>query len=231
MSLIKVENLSMSYEGNRVVDNLSFSVENGDYLCIIGENGSGKTTLLKGLLGLKKIDSGKIIFSNTLSRSLIGYLPQQSDYQKDFPASVKEVVLSGTLGKKKFHPFYTASDKKSAADAMKKLEIDDISSKCYHDLSGGQQQRVLLARAICASDKLIILDEPVTGLDMAAGDEMYKVISKLNRSGVTVVMISHDINRVLAYAKHILHIRDSKMLFYGSAKEYKEKISSGAVWE
>jgi len=221
MALITLENVNMSYEGKKVINNLNMSVESGDYLCIVGENGSGKTTLLKGLVGLKKIDSGSISFGEGLKQREIGYLPQQTDVQRDFPASVKEVVRSGRIGMKLMKPFYNREDKKIAEDAMSKLEISDLSDKCYHELSGGQQQRVLLARAICAGEKLLILDEPVNGLDSNSAQEMYEIIKRLNNDGMTVIMISHDMNKVIESAKKILHIGNNEILFYGKASEYR----------
>jgi len=221
MALITLENVNMSYEGKKVINNLNMSVESGDYLCIVGENGSGKTTLLKGLVGLKKIDSGSISFGEGLKQREIGYLPQQTDVQRDFPASVKEVVRSGRIGMKLMKPFYNREDKKIAEDAMSKLEISDLSDKCYHELSGGQQQRVLLARAICAGEKLLILDEPVNGLDSNSAQEMYEIIKRLNNDGMTVIMISHDMNKVIESAKKILHIGNNEILFCGKASEYR----------
>lgn len=220
MSLVTLENVNMSYEGVQVINNLNLTVDSGDYLCIVGENGSGKTTLLKGLLGLKKIDSGTITFGEGLKQREIGYLPQQTDVQRDFPASVKEVVRSGRIGTKLFKAFYNREDKKISDDAMKKLEISELSTKCYHELSGGQQQRVLLARAITASEKLLILDEPVSGLDSNSASEMYEIIRRLNNDGMTVIMISHDMDKVIESAKKILHIGNNEILFYGNTSEY-----------
>lgn len=231
MPLIKLKNINMSYEGTQVITNLSLSVNQGDYLHIVGENGSGKTTLLKGLLKLKKLDSGEIVFGEELKKNEIGYLPQQTEIQKDFPASVKEVVLSGRISKKRIGMFYGATDKKIAKNAMKKLEISDIAKKCYHDLSGGQQQRVLLARALCASQKLLILDEPVSGLDMSTTQELYEIIDMLNREGMTIIMITHDIERVMKSKGNVLHLGKSRTLFYGSCNEYKSKAADGGLWE
>ena len=231
MALIELKNVTMSYEGMRVITDLSLSVNKGDYLCIVGENGTGKTTLIKGLLGLKKLDSGEIVFGDGLKKNEIGYLPQQSDLQKDFPASVREVVLSGRINKKGFCPFFTSKDRKICTDAMKRLEIDNLASKCYHDLSGGQQQRVLLARAICASENLLILDEPVSGLDLVAAEEMYAVIDRLNSEGMTVIMISHDIKRVQKLNGFILHLGHKKEIFYGKSSEYKKYAIESGLWE
>ncbi len=219
MSLFKASGLCLSYNGENVVTDLDFEINKGDYLCIVGQNGSGKSTLIKALLGLKKPSSGQLCHSDGLKPREIGYLPQQTPAQKDFPASVYEVVLSGMLGKKKFFSYYTKADCKKAEENMKKLNIDNLKNKCYRTLSGGQQQRVLLARALCACTSVLLLDEPVTGLDPAASAEMYSIISDLNREGLTVVMVSHDINAAVANAKSILHLHN-RSLFFGSTSDY-----------
>ncbi len=220
MPVITAKDISMSYEGKTVIDNVSFSINSGDYLCILGENGSGKTTLLKALTGLKKIDSGSLGFGDGLCRRDIGYLPQQADFQRDFPASVREVVLSGCINSMRFKPFYTKKEKFMALSAMTKLDILPLAYKCYHELSGGQQQKVLLARALCASKKLLILDEPTTALDFSASNEFYSLISKLNSEGMTVIMISHDIANSVKYARTILHLGDKGNNFFGTSDEY-----------
>lgn len=191
MSLIKIENASLGYEGKTVVNDISVDIKEKDYICIVGENGSGKTTLMKALLGLLKPLSGSITYSDGLKQNEIGYLPQSSDIQRDFPASVQEVVLSGCLNKKHTF-FYSKEQKKTAAENMKLTGIYDLRKKCFRELSGGQRQRVMLARALCATHKLIILDEPVTGLDPMAMADMYALIKKLNESGITIIMVSHD---------------------------------------
>ena len=219
MALISCENLSLAYEGKTIVSDINFKVSKGDYLCIAGENGSGKTTLMKALLGLKKPASGKIIFGDGLTKKDIGYLPQQTEIQRDFPASVKEIVLSGFVGKSGLRPFYSKKEKSSAEKNMEILGIKDFGKKCYRELSGGQQQRVLLARALCATEKLLLLDEPVAGLDPMATAEFYKIIASLNREGITIIMVSHDIQAAIDQASHILHLRH-RSLFFGPAKEY-----------
>lgn len=220
MSLIKIENLCLGYDGENVVENLSFSVEKGDYLCIVGENGSGKSTLIKALPGLKKPTSGVIIYGDGLGKNKIGYLPQQTPAQKDFPASVYEVVLSGCLGSKNLFGLYTRRDKRTALDNMAILGISDLKNKCYRTLSGGQQQRVLLARALCATKTLLLLDEPVTGLDPTATREMYELIYHLNIDHkITVIMVSHDISASVKYASHILHMKKNGV-FFGTKEEY-----------
>ncbi len=217
MSLIKVEKLSLAYE-SLLVENLNFSVNAGDYLCIVGENGSGKTTLMKTLLGLKKPAAGSISIGDGLKKNEIGYLPQQTVVQKDFPASVREVVLSGCQSRLGRRPFYSRELKALAQSNMKRMGIDGIAGKCYRDLSGGQQQRVLLARALCAAEKVLLLDEPVSGLDPKVTAEMYSLIEDLNKEGITIIMISHDIHAAVRYASHILHIGDS--IFFGTRDEY-----------
>lgn len=219
MSLISCKNICLSYENNPVIDNLSFSVEAGDYLCIVGENGSGKSTLVKAVLGLKETTSGHLHFGEGLKKGEIGYIAQQTNIQKDFPASVYEVVISGCLSDKKT-VFYTKKHKKLAEDNMKKLDIYSLKSKCFRELSGGQQQRVLLARALCATKKLLLLDEPVTGLDPLVTNEFYSIIKSINKDyGITIIMVSHDLHAALNNASHILHINKNGD-FYGTVNEY-----------
>ena len=220
MSLITVRQLSIGYEGVAVEENIDFKVDVGDYLCIVGENGSGKTTLMKTLLGLTEPLSGEILTGDGLTKNGIGYLPQQTMVQKDFPASVLEIVLSGFQKKAGLRPFYTASEKKAALVNMERLQIDDLKNSCYRELSGGQQQRALLARALCATEKLLLLDEPVSGLDPKVTLEMYELIEGLNKDGVTIIMISHDIAAAVKYASHILHI--GTRCFFGTRDEYIE---------
>lgn len=220
MSLITCKNVTFSYEGIPVLTDVNFSVETGDYLCIIGENGSGKSTLMKGLLHLKHPSSGTITTGDGLLHREIGYLPQQTAAQKDFPASVLEVVLSGRLNHPHFPPFYTAADRKEAQKNMELLELLPLKNRCYRDLSGGQQQRVLLARALCATKKLLLLDEPVTGLDPVMTAEMYQLIRRINREQqITIIMVSHDLGNALTDATHILHL-DQKQLFFGTTNDY-----------
>ena len=210
MAQINCLDLSLGYGSNVIVSGLNFSVNAGDYLCIIGENGSGKTTLMKTILGLQAPTSGKIIFGEGITSKEIGYLPQQTEVQKDFPASVWEVVLSGFQGRCGLRPFYKKSEKNFARQAIQRMGIEEITAHCYRELSGGQQQRVLLARALCSTRKIIFLDEPVSGLDPQASSEMYKLIEELNRNdGITIIMISHDIEAALKYSSHILKISTS----------------------
>ena len=219
MPQIQCTDLTLGYGSQEILSGLSFEVNAGDYLCIVGENGSGKTTLMKTLLGLTKPLSGSIVFGDGVTSRTIGYLPQQTDVQRDFPASVREIVLSGCLGRDGFRPFYTKADKAKAERAMERMNITELSRRCYRELSGGQQQRVLLARALCATEKLLLLDEPVAGLDPKVTAEMYELIESLNKNdGVTVIMISHDIENSLPYADHILHIGNE--LFFGTKQAY-----------
>lgn len=205
MVQIEAKDLSLGYEKQVVVKDLNFTVSEKDYLCIIGENGSGKTTLVKTLLSLNEPLKGTISFSGGLKRNEIGYLPQQSNVQRDFPATVEEIVMSGFAGKGgKF--FYDASQKKKALENMERMKVKDLSSSSFSQLSGGQQQRVLLARALCASQKVLLLDEPVSGLDPQASASMYELIRQLNKEGMTIIMITHDIEDVIDDASHILQI-------------------------
>lgn len=224
MALITCKNLSFAYDGRTVVKNLDFTVEQGDYLCIVGENGSGKSTLIKGLLGLLKPLQGQIQLGDGLKQNEIGYLPQQTTVQRDFPASVQEVVLSGSLNNRRT-PFYTKAQKNMAAANMLCMGVYDLRYKCYRELSGGQQQRVLLARALTATRKLLLLDEPVTGLDPLATQELYRLIRHLNQDGVTIIMVTHDIESAAQEAKHILHLAQRE-LYYGTAEDYLHSEAS-----
>ena len=214
MSLISVKNISLAYNGTEVVNDLSFQVNKGDYICIIGENGSGKSTLTKALLGLIAPVSGYVEYADGLKSKEIGYLPQQTDVQRDFPASVFEIVLSGCHNDLGIIPFYKPIHKKRALAALKRLGIETIKNTCYHNLSGGQQQRVLLARALCSTDKLLILDEPAAGLDPIITEQFYKIIQELNqKENITVVMVSHDKTAILDYASEILHLTHDSYVF------------------
>ncbi len=222
MALITVTDLSLAYDSQTIVKDLNFTVEQGDYLCIVGENGSGKTTLIRTLLHLKEPAKGTIQTGDGLTAGGIGYLPQQSIVQRDFPASVREIVLSGCLGRYGSHPFYKKEERSLAAKNMERMGISDLADRCYRELSGGQQQRVLLARALCAAKDALLLDEPVAGLDPGASAQMYGLIESLNRDGITIIMISHDIAAALSYASHILHIGDE--VFFGTKDEYLASI-------
>ncbi len=220
MPLLTIRNLAIGYDSRSIVKNLNFVVNSGDYLCIVGENGSGKTTLMKTLLHLRNPAAGQILYGDGLSQNNIGYLPQQTIVQKDFPASVREIVLSGCQGRCGYRPFYRKTEKESAAKNMKKMRVDLLADHCYRELSGGQQQRVLLARALCAADRVLLLDEPAAGLDPNAIMEMYDLIAELNYEGMTIIMISHDIAAALQYASHILHI--GQTVFWGTREQYLE---------
>lgn len=219
MAQLTCRELSVGYDGKAVVQHLNFEVFAGDYLCIVGENGSGKSTLMKTLLGLQPPVGGRIVTGDGLRKNEIGYLPQQTAAQKDFPASVREIVLSGCQGRCGSRPFYNKEEKELTADAMEKMQIVPLAKRCYRTLSGGQQQRVLLSRALCATRKMLLLDEPISGLDPKVTAEMYTLIHRLNyEDGITVVMISHDLNAALQYASHILHIGDR--VFFGTKAAY-----------
>ena len=224
MAQLKCENLKLGYNSKVVAENISFEVNKGDYLCIVGENGSGKSTLMKTLLHLIKPLSGTIETGDGVLADEIGYLPQQTEVQRDFPASVKEIVLSGCQSRCGRRPFYNKAEKQLALDAMDKMGISNLAKKCYRELSGGQQQRTLLARALCATQKMLLLDEPVTGLDPIATEEMYSLIKNLNDNGITIIMISHDVDAALKYATHVLHI--GKEVFFGKVGDYDQHIKS-----
>ena len=218
MALITCRDLALGYDSHAIVEHLSFAVNAGDYLCVVGENGSGKSTLVRTLLGLQPPAGGTIRFSDGLSAREIGYLPQQTEVQRDFPASVREIVLSGCQSRMGLRPFYQKEERALAESNMEKLGIQTLAERCYRELSGGQQQRVLLARALCATRKLLLLDEPVSGLDPFATNEMYHLIAGLNDEGISIIMVSHDIDAALRYASHILHIGGST--FFGTAADY-----------
>lgn len=219
MALITCHDLVLGYDGRAITQAFDFSVHTGDYLCIVGENGSGKSTLIKTLLHLQAPISGSIETGDGLQANEIGYLPQQTAVQRDFPASVREIVISGCQGRCGLRPFYNHKEKALAAEMMHKLGLDGMEKRCYRELSGGQQQRVLLARALCATQKILLLDEPVAGLDPKVTAEMYRIIDDLNkRDGITIIMISHDMDAALHYASHILHIGDTS--FYGTKSAY-----------
>lgn len=218
MAQIICDQLTLGYENTRLLTGLSFQVNAGDYLCIVGENGSGKSTLVRTLLGLQPPVGGTIRFSDGLSAQEIGYLPQQTEVQRDFPASVREIVLSGCQNRMGLRPFYRKEERALAESNMEKLGIQSLAERCYRELSGGQQQRVLLARALCATRKLLLLDEPVSGLDPLATNEMYNLIAGLNDEGISIIMVSHDIDAALRYASHILHIGGGT--FFGTAADY-----------
>ncbi len=222
MAQIICENVSVSYEKEKIIDNVSFNIEAGDYVSIVGENGSGKSSIIKAILGLVPLKSGKVILDEGCKRTHIGYISQQNPNQEDFPASVYEVVLSGCLSAKGFNPFYGKKLKEMAKEYMELLGVDEFADKTFRDLSGGQKQRVMLARALCATDKVLFLDEPVTGLDPVAILEFYEIINNLNKKmGITIIMITHDTQNALNYSNKILHLyRDSSKYFFGNKEDY-----------
>lgn len=218
MPILTGSNLSLGYEGKEIIGNLNFKIDKGDYLCIVGENGAGKSTLMKTILGLINPINGEIVYGDELKKNEIGYLPQQTIVQRDFPASVEEIVLSGCQGRMGMRPFYSKAEKMLAKENMERMKISDLSKRCYRELSGGQQQRVLLARALCATRKVLLLDEPVAGLDPKAMAGLYSVIQKFNEDGITIIMILHDIGVAVKYASHVLHV--AKRTFFGTKEEY-----------
>ena len=218
MALLSCQKLCLGYDGKEILHELNFEVNAGDYLCIVGENGSGKSTLMRTILGLQPALSGEIQYGDDLKQSEIGYLPQQTLIEKDFPASVWEIVLSGCQSRSPLKPFYSREEKALAIKNMERMGIQNFAKRCYRELSGGQQQRVLLARALCATRKCLLLDEPVSGLDPKVTEQMYQLIETLHQEGITIIMISHDLSAALAYADHILHI--GSQIFFGRKQEY-----------
>ena len=205
--LFEVNNLTLGYEKDIIIKDISFSVNDGDFIIITGKNGAGKSTLIKGILGLIKPRGGSINFNESLDKKQIGYMPQETKVDSSFPASVYEIVLSGTINKMGFRPFYKKKLKEKAIDALKILNILDIKNKSFQDLSGGQRQKTLLARSLCATDKLLILDEPSNNLDQTSREEFYLLLMKLNKElGITVIMISHDqdIDKILGNKQLII---------------------------
>ena len=223
MSLITIRDLSLGY-GNRILtEGMDMQVDSGEYVCVIGENGAGKSTFIRTLLGLQSPLKGKITFGEGLKKTQVGYLPQQTVVQRDFPATVEEIVLSGCQGSKGLRPFYNSREKEEAKRNLERMNISEFAKRSYRKLSGGQQQRVLLARALCASSRLLVLDEPVAGLDPKATEDMYALIKGLNDEGVTIIMISHDISAALTFASHILHMR-SRSVFLTKEEYLKSDI-------
>lgn len=213
MAYISCKNVSVGYEGRAVAENISFEVSKGDYLCIVGENGAGKSTLMKTILGLEKPVRGEMLYGDGLKTTQIGYLPQTSELQLDFPASVFEIVLSGKLSSLGRRPFFKKKEKEEVNEMLKRMEIFDLRNVSFRNLSGGQKQRVLLARALCATEKILLLDEPVTGLDANATNEFYSLIKKLNSEGLAVIMITHDLPEVEKYATHVLKLGREASVF------------------
>lgn len=222
MAQLRCENISVGYEDGIVVSDVGFELNRGDYVCIVGENGAGKSSLLKGILGLAKIQGGKLEYGDGMSRADVGYLPQQKDYQKNFPATVKEVVMSGFLNKMGLRPYYNRAEKAKAMEILSDFGMADYVRASFGSLSGGQKQRVLLARAMCATDKLLLLDEPTTGLDPVATEELYELLKRLNREKkTTILMVSHDLNKAVSDAGLILHVnKRSGCGYFGPADKY-----------
>ena len=226
MALITLRDVTIAFEGVPAVEHVSYQVNRGDYMVIIGENGSGKSTLMRALV---HPCAGTVRYGDGLKRNQIGYLPQQTAVQRDFPASVEEVVLSGCINQLGSRFFYGKNLQRKAHEKMALLDIENLSEKSYRTLSGGQQQRVLLARALCATDALLLLDEPVTGLDPGSTQELYGLIRRLNREhGVSVVMVSHDLHGSMADANKVLAV-DRGIGFCGSVAEYRRRRLDGEV--
>lgn len=223
MAYITCKELALGYEDGVVAEHINFVVDQGDYLCVVGENGAGKSTLIKTLLHLIRPISGELIMDDGILPQEIGYLPQQTMVQRDFPASVWEIVLSGALTKCGRRPWYGRAEKETASRNLERMGMAEFKTRCYRNLSGGQQQRVLLARALCATSKLLLLDEPVTGLDPKTAEEFYGLLKSLNQEGLAIIMVSHDIRTAVSQASHVLHI-DKENSFYGTREEYLQKM-------
>lgn len=220
MEIIKCENISVRYDDQIVLENLSFSVSDGDYLCIVGDNGAGKSTLLKCILGLKSLSGGTLSFAEDIKKNQIGYVPQNGENSEGFPATVTEVVMSGCLNQHGFKPFYTKEEKKRAMEVLDELTLKDLADKSINELSGGQVKRVMLARALMASEKILVMDEPVAALDPVATKEFYATVDKLHHEGMTIIMVSHDIHTAVHNATHILHLSNRLPNFFGTKEEY-----------
>ena len=217
MSIIKIKNLSFGYSSlNYTLKNINMEVNEGEFLCIVGENGSGKSTLMKCILGLNKIEKGTLEVDTR-----IGYLPQMTEIQNNFPATIEEIVLSGTIADNIRKIFYCKQDKQKAKQIMEDLDLYEIRKKCFYELSGGQRQRVLIARALCSTDKVILLDEPVNGLDPKIVTQIYQLLNKLNKkNGITIIMVSHDIDRAIKYATRVIEIENGKIIKDIPSSEY-----------
>lgn len=228
MSLIECSKLNVGYDKKVVCKDINFEINQGDYLCILGENGSGKSTLLKTILGLNKPVSGKVSFDKTINKSKLGYLPQQTDFQRDFPATVGEVVMSGFVSSMGLRPFYNKAEKSKAQEILDFLGLGKFAKNGFKELSGGQQQRVMLARALCATDKVLVLDEPTNGLDAKTTAQFYKLLGMLNERGLTIVMVSHNIEKVLEYASKIVYLKET-MIFSGTIDEFRSSDIMSAL--
>ncbi len=223
MNLIELKNLSLGYDNHIVLKNINMTIEENDFICVVGPNGSGKSTLVKGILGLIKPIKGKVKYNN-LKQNFIGYMPQETKVDSNFPASVYEIVLSGTLNKLGFRSFYTKKGKELALENLKILGIEKLKDNNFCDLSGGQRQKVLLARSLCATSKLLILDEPSNNLDSKSKKELYETIVELNKKrGITVIMITHDLDHDNLLGNKILSLREDE-IFFGSTEEFVRRI-------
>lgn len=221
---LQCKDITIAYDRVNIMEKVNVDIYEGDYISIVGENGTGKSSLIKGILGLVPIKSGEILYGENISRKSIGYLPQQTAAQNDFPASVREIVLSGSLNSKRFSPFYSYESKEKAKKVMKRLGIADMAGKTYGSLSGGQKQRVLLARALLATGEILFMDEPISGLDPIVTAEFYEIVADLNkRDNMTIVMVSHDIDNAMKYSDKILHMGE-KEYYYGTKEEYRTSV-------
>ena len=223
MSLIETKNLTLGYDNIKVLKDLNFKIEENDFLCIVGPNGSGKSTLVKGILGLIRPIKGKVIY-NDLKQKFIGYMPQETKIDSNFPASVYEIVLSGTLNRVGLRPYYSKEEKELANHNLKILGIEKLKEKSFSELSGGQRQKVLLARSLCATKKLLILDEPSNNLDSKSKKELYETITDLNKNhNITIIMITHDLDHNNLIGNKILSLREDKV-FFGTVNDFVRSV-------
>ncbi len=222
MEILSASHVSINYGAVVAVDDATFGVNEGDYFCIAGSNGSGKSTLLKGIIGLAPIKNGHLHVN--LPKEQISYLSQTNRADRDFPATVWEIILSGTQKSGKKIPFYTKDDKQRAEESMIKLGMEKFKNTRIGNLSGGQQQRALLARALCKSPKLLLLDEPFAGLDSAISEELYELYKNLNKNGVTIIMASHDYQAIGNFASRVMLMNNSHVDFVGTNDEWRERL-------
>lgn len=224
MPLIEFKDLCIGYEHKVIIKNINLEINDGEYVCVFGDNGVGKTTFLKTILGLIPPLSGSIIIEDTFNKKEVGYLPQRMQLKPEFPASCFEIVLSGCVNRLKIWPFYRKSHRDLAIEKMKLLGVANLKDKPFRVLSGGQQQRILLARALCATDRLLILDEPFTGLDYHAAKSLYDLLEKINKQlNVTIIVVSHFMEDILAYSTKVVHLSKEEV-FCGTPEQYVQKF-------
>ena len=219
--LMEAKHLDIGYGKKVIYGGLNFSVKAGDFICIVGPNGAGKSTLVKTLLGLIKPLNGEIRFYG-LKRGLIGFLPQEIKIDENFPATVFEIVLSGNLNRLGKRAFFNQDERKHALSKMKLVGISELKDRHFVELSGGQRQKVMLARALTATQDLLILDEPSNSLDRKSTKELYATLKKINQNGITIMMITHDLDHGNLIGNKILALRDT--FYYGATDDFVKRI-------